>query len=72
MVNRGVYIFGMIAALFNGIRVYLTYNSYKGSMVAANVVAFLCILVSFVRMEKGDPTMKDDEEDEDDGGFHMF
>ena len=66
--NRAVYILGMAAALANAVRVFLNTELYRGSMVAANLIAFACVLVAYRRYEKGTQGMQfglgmDDEED---------
>lgn len=50
--SRGIYVFGLIAIVLNLIRMTIAFDSYKGTMVAANVIALICILVAFIRAER--------------------
>lgn len=50
--SRGLYIFGLLAVVLNAVRVGMTAKTYPGTLVFANIVAFICILIAFIRMEK--------------------
>jgi len=71
--NRGLYITGMLAVICNFFRVLPMEMAYKGTMQAANGIAFVCILISYIRMELGKNTAdaeyvnrKDDPEEKSD------
>ena len=51
-VSRGIYVFGAVAVILNLVRMTVIYDDYKGTMVAANVIALICILVAFLRAER--------------------
>ena len=51
-VSRGIYLFGLIAVVLNLVRMTLVFDDYKGTMVAANVIALVCILVALLRAER--------------------
>lgn len=51
--NRGLYISGMLTVIFNFFRVLPMEMAYKGTMQAANGIALVCIIISFVRSELG-------------------
>ncbi len=50
--SRGLYLSGLIAVVLNALRMLVAVESYQGTLVFANIVAFVCILIAFVRMEK--------------------
>ena len=50
--NRGIYAFGLVAVVLNLIRMTVVFDDYKGTMVFANVIALICILIAFVRAER--------------------
>lgn len=50
-VSRGLYISGLLAVAVNAVRMGMMTSTYPGTMVFANIVAFLCILIAFIRME---------------------
>ena len=52
--SRGLYLFGLIAVVFNAVRMFVTRDSYRGTLVFANIVAFICIVIAFVRMERAE------------------
>lgn len=59
--TRGVYLSGAVAAALNMGRVWFGYQDSRGTMMAANVVALVCILVAYRRaMQPQEP----DEEEE--------
>ena len=53
LARRGLYICGMGAVALNLFRIFQIYAYSLTSMVLANVVAFLCILIAFIRSERG-------------------
>ena len=50
--SRGIYVFGAVAVVLNLIRMALVIETYKGTMIFANVIALLCILIAFGRAER--------------------
>ena len=50
--SRGIYAFGAVAVVLNLIRMTIVFDDYKGTMVAANVIALICILIAFGRAER--------------------
>lgn len=50
--SRGIYVFGLIAVVLNLARMTIAFDDYKGTMVFANVIALICILIAFVRAER--------------------
>lgn len=53
LARRGLYICGMGAVALNLFRIFQIYTYSLTSIVLANVVAFLCILIAFIRSERG-------------------
>ena len=53
LARRGLYICGMGAVALNLFRIFQIYVYSLTSIVLANVVAFLCILIAFIRSERG-------------------
>ena len=51
--NRGLYISGILTVICNFFRVLPMEMAYKETMQAANAVALVCIIISFVRAELG-------------------
>ena len=49
--SRGLYICGMLAVVLNAARMLVIRDTYRGTLVFANIVAFICILVAFIRAE---------------------
>lgn len=49
LLSRGLYVFGISAVICNGIRMAV---GGQGTLVLANVVVLICIVVAFVRMER--------------------
>ena len=41
----------MLAVVLNAARMLVIRDTYRGTLVFANVVAFICILVAFIRAE---------------------
>ena len=62
--SRGIYAFGAIAVILNLVRMAIVFDDYKGTMVLANVIALICILIAFVRAERDHkfPPSEDGEE----------
>ena len=54
--NRGLYISGILTVIFNFFRVLPMEMAYKGTMQAANGIALVCIVISFIRAELGKNT----------------
>ena len=62
--TRGLYGFGILAAIANGIRMVLTAHSDKGTLIFANVIVIICLVIGLIRSEKGDPMMEKIAEEE--------
>lgn len=63
--TRGLYIFGILAAVANTVRVMFTLQSNKGTMIFASIVVMFCLVYSFYRSEKGvDPAMQQEEQED--------
>ena len=50
-ISRGMYVAGGLAILLNLIRMIVALDNYKGTMIFANVIALLCIIISAGRQE---------------------
>ena len=57
--SRGVYVSGIICAVCNAIRTFITYEQYKGFFVFAHIVVVVCILIAFVRWERSKDSADD-------------
>jgi hypothetical protein len=62
--SRGIYVFGAVAVILNLIRMAVVFETYKGTMIFANVIALICILIAFARVERDHrfPPEKSEEE----------
>lgn len=64
-INRGMYICGALAVLLNLIRMFIAFKDYKGTLVFANVIVFVCIIISAGRQEMARRMPPEDYEDEE-------
>ncbi len=64
--SRLMHLFGMLATVFNTIRIIPLYDDNRGTMIAANVIVFLSLIVSLVRSERPPVEEKDSDEDSED------
>lgn len=53
-VNRLMYISGIAAVIFNAIRMTFRSGDYNGTLIFANVIVLISLLISFRRMERGE------------------
>ena len=56
--TRGLYIFGIAAAVANTIRIALMKSNNRGTILFACGVVIICLIIGLVRSEKGDPVME--------------
>ena len=63
--NRGIYLSGVVAAAANAIRMIACRKN--GTLFLASLVALICVLVAWVRMERG-PLPDEMDEEEENGG----
>ncbi len=62
--GRLVYVCGMLCTVCNAVRMARIYEQYRGMFILANVIAFVCIFIAFLRAEKGRGAQREEEKTE--------
>ncbi len=65
ILGRCVYIFGILAALLNIVRVIRIYDNSQGVMLLANAIVLVCVIVAFYRSERAPATHNEPNEESD-------
>ena len=63
-INRGMYAFGALAVLLNLIRMFIAFSDYKGTMVFANVIVLISLIISAGRQEMARKMPPEENEEE--------
>lgn len=56
-VNRVMYLSAILAVVLNAVRMTFRSGDYNGTLVFANIVVLVSLLISFRRMERGEENM---------------
>ena len=62
-INRGMYVAGGLAVLLNLVRMAIAFGDYKGTLIFANVIVLVCIIISAGRQEMARKMPPEDYED---------